>query len=296
MSSLGKFRDRSQQNAFGPLSLDPVVGQCRFEVASTTPRMDAWAPLSFISFLSTMTEAERNQILDGSPAAVDPPRRPEAFYRFMLYQLDSEIRRNRSTSIVDTISGVDFVSINEFISGSGPPAQSTTRHLTVEFTYDYFSGPENTNTGKPSFGDLLQYNLFRASRLRAWNSTSKTYETIVQRKIATSLPHLLSVSASCAGRKGEPGIKLWQQELADDHWLPEMIDIEIDDDGLVIVRELVQDDTTKSAIWKECRGSSPIPDSIIKVVKDCSSVGGARKRRYRLEAVLSMVRDEHVPG
>jgi PAB-dependent poly(A)-specific ribonuclease subunit 2 len=262
-------------------------------IVSTTPRIDAWAPLSFISFLSTMAEAERNQILDGSPAAVDPPRRPEAFYRFMLYQLDNEIRRSRSTSIVDTLSGVDFVSINEFISGSGPPTQSTTRHLTVEFTYDYFFGLDSTNMDKPSFGDVLQYNLFRASRLRAWSTKSKSYETIVQRKIATSLPHILSISASCAGRKNEPGIQLWQQTVANDHWLPEMIEIEIDDDGLVLVRELVpKNDTTTTTTWRECRGSGPISDSIIQLVKECTNVGGDRKRRYRLEAVLSMVRDD----
>lgn len=240
-----------------------------------------------------MTEAERNQILDGSPAAVDPPRRPEAFYRFMLYQLDSELSRNRSTSIVDNLSGVDFVSINEFISGSGPPTQSTTRHLTVEFAYDYFFGPEYKNAGKPSFGDVLQFNLFRASRLRAWSTTSKSYETIVQRKIATSLPSILSISASCAGRKSEPGNQLWQQSRPDGHnWLPEMIEIEIDQDGLVIVRELVQEEMSGSDAWKECRGSGSIPDSIVQLVKDCTSVGGVRKRRYRLEAVLSMVRDD----
>ena len=260
--------------------------------ATTTPRIEAWAPLSFISFLSTMTEAERNQILDGSPAAVDPPRRPEAFYRFMLYQLDSEISRNRSNSIIDTLSGTDFVSINEFISGSGPPTQSTTRHLTIEFAYDYFFGPENKIPEQPSFADVLQYNLFRASRLRAWSTTSKSYETIVQRKIATSLPSILSISASCAGRKSEPGIKLWQQTVADGHWLPEMIEIEIDEHGLVIVRELVQDGTSGRHTWKECRGSGSIPESIVQLVKECTSVGGVRKRRYCLEAVLSMVRDD----
>lgn len=260
--------------------------------ATATARIDAWAPLSFLSFLSTMTEAERNQILDGSPAAVDPPRRPEAFYRFMLYQLDSEISRSRSSSVVDSLSGIDFVSINEFISGSGPPSQSTTRHLTVEFAYDYFFGPEYKNADKPSFGDVLQYNLFRASRLRAWSTTSKSYETIVQRKIATSLPSILSISASCAGRKGEPGINLWQQTLADGHWLPEMIDVEIDENGLVIVRELVHDTTSGHDTWKECRGSGSIPESIVQLVKDCTVVGGVRKRCYRLEAVLSMVRDD----
>ena len=260
-------------------------------VASTTPRIDAWAPLSFLSFLSTMTEAERNQILDGSPAAVDPPRRPEAFYRFMLYQLNSELTRNRSTSVVDTLSGIDFVSINEFISGTGPPTQSTTRHLTVEFAYDNFFSSENKND-KPSFGDVLQYNLFRASRLRAWSTTSKSYETIVQRKIATSLPSILSISASCAGRKGEPGINLWQQTLENGRWLPEMVDVEIDVDGLVIVRELVHDDTSGIDTWKECRGSGSISESVKQLVKNCTSVGGARTRRYRLDAVLSMVRDD----
>lgn len=44
-------------------------------------RIGAWIPSNFLTALSTMPEAEQLQILDGSPAAVDPQRRPEAFYR-----------------------------------------------------------------------------------------------------------------------------------------------------------------------------------------------------------------------
>ena len=35
-----------------------------------------------------------------------------------------------------------------------------------------------------------------------------------------------------------------------------------------------------------------MPESIVQLVKECTSVGGVRKRRYCLEAVLSMVRDD----
>jgi hypothetical protein len=74
-------------------------------------RLEAWAPSAFISLLSSMPEAERFQILDGSPAAVDSPRRPEAFYRFLVYQLDNELAEGGTgkSGLLDSLSGADFV-------------------------------------------------------------------------------------------------------------------------------------------------------------------------------------------
>lgn len=263
------------------------------EGSSVMTRIEAWAPMSFISYLSTMPEADRFQILDGSPAAVDAPRRPEAFYRFLMYQLDNEINRGRSNGLLDSLGGVEFVSINEFISGSGPPSKSTTRHLTVELSYDHFFGADYKSDKKPCFGDVLQFNLCRANRLRAWSQSSKSYETIVQRKIVTSLPSILSLSAACAGRKESEGLALWKDATGDNnHWLPEMIEVEIEDNGSVIVRELVHDEKSGSDSWKECTGTGPIPASVSTVVKESTQGGSPRKRRYRLEAVVSMIRDD----
>jgi hypothetical protein len=78
---------------------------------SAVTRMEAWAPSTFISLLSAMPEAERFQILDGSPAAVDSPRRPEAFYRFVVYQLDNELTAGGTgkSGLFDSLNGADFV-------------------------------------------------------------------------------------------------------------------------------------------------------------------------------------------
>lgn len=256
-------------------------------------RVEAWAPLSFISCLSTMPEAERFQILDGSPAAVDSPRRPEAFYRFLMYQLDNEINRGRSGGLLDSLSGIDFVSINEFISGQGPPSKSTTRQLTLELSYDFFFGANVKSNKSPCFGDVLQYNLCRATRLRAWNQCSKSYETIVQRKIATSLPSILSLSAACAGRKEAEGLALWKNISGENnHWLPEIVEVELEDNGSVVVRELVHDEKSGTESWKECRGKGSMPSSISTAVNDSTRHGGPLKRRYRLDAVVSMIRDD----
>lgn len=256
-------------------------------------RIEAWSPASFISFISTMSEAERFQILDGSPAAVDPPRRPEAFYRFLMYQLDSEINRGRPSGLLDALGGIDFVSVNEFISSSGLPSKSTTRHLTVELSYDFFIGAEYKNDKPPSFGELLQHNLCRATRLRAWDQSSKSYETIVQRKIVTSLPSILSLSAACAGRKAEEGLSLWRNSIGPSkHWLPEVIEVEIQPNGSVLVRELVSGDSEGNETWKLCKGTASIPLAVMTVMKEILNHGGPRRRRYHLESVVAMIRDD----
>jgi hypothetical protein len=190
-------------------------------------RVGAWAPSNFISTLATMPEADQLQILDGSPAAVDPPRRPEAFYRFLLYQVDKEASRDEASALrrLDSIGGVDFISINEFISGSVAPSHSSTRAMTVELHYEGLEA--SVDEAKPRhvrFGEVLQRTLCRETRLRAWSQGSKSYETIIQRKVATSLPTVLSLSCSCAGRKEEDGLKYWRgQADGNRNWLPELI-------------------------------------------------------------------------
>lgn len=257
---------------------------------SVLARVGAWAPTSFISYLSTMPEAEQLQILDGSPAAVDAPRRPEAFYRFLLYQLSKETSgKNSSQSFLDSLGGMSFVSINEFITGSDPPTQSATRAMTVDLFYDSSS---NDSQSPVRFGNVLQATLCRETRLRAWSSGSKSYETIVQRKIVTSLPKILSLCCACAGRNEEDGLKVWRTDEGG-CWLPELLEIELDVGGSVIVREFVsKDGETEEGEWVECVSKQSMPKAISEIVDSLSQESGVRRRRYRLESVLSMVRDD----
>ena len=251
-----------------------------------------WAPSSFIACLSTMPEAEQLQILDGSPEAISSPRRPEAFFRFLLHQLDKEGTKISSMPrMLDLSCGISFTSVNEFISGSGPPSKSTTRALTLDMNYDPFLSPE-TNDDQVFFSDVLQYNLCRENRLRAWNQQSKAYETIVQRKIATSLPAVLTLSCACAGRKEEEGLCLWRGRRDQGHWLPEMLEIELDETGLVIVRELVVDEKSGNETWRECRGKGSIPSSVSKLIASVGESSTPTTRRYRLDAVIFWVRDD----
>lgn len=95
--------------------------------------------------------------------------------------------------------------------------------MTLELSYDTFLSKGGDESKKAiKFGQLLQHSLCRETRLRAWNSKSKAYETIVQRKIVTSLPQVLTIACSCAGRKEEDGLCVWRADDTEP-WLPEMI-------------------------------------------------------------------------
>lgn len=206
---------------------------------------------------------------------------------FLAYQLDKELSKNSDTKIMDSLHGIDFMSINQFITGSSPPSQSRTRSLTVDLSYDMFS---RGAVKKPiRFGELLQYSLCRDTRLRAWNQSSKAYETIVQRKIATSLPRILTLSATCAGRKEEEGLWVWRTDDGGDPWLPEMIEVDLEPNGSVIVREMVKPGGDGGERWATFKGKSSLPPAVSKLVSDASS---REKYRYRLESVLSFVNDE----
>lgn len=124
----------------------------------------AWAPLNYLAALQANTEADRLQILDGSPAAVD--KKAQAFFRFLLYQIEHE-------------DGISFCSKTS--------QTNITKSLTVELEY---------LRKTQSFGEVLLDSLGRETRLRAWNPSSKSYENIVQRKFAMDLPTMLSL---CAG-------------------------------------------------------------------------------------------------
>jgi Ubiquitin carboxyl-terminal hydrolase len=250
------------------------------------PRLRAWVPTNFLASLTSTPEAQQLQILDGAPAAVELPRRPEAFYLFLLYQIDKELANASNSKVLDSMHGTNFVSVNEFITGSGETSQSTARAMTIELAYDCF----RDETEPVRFGHVLQRALCRETRLRAYNQKSAAYETIVQRKVATSLPEMLSLSCACAGRKEEDGLNRWRSTLgAEDHWLPELVEVELTDDGGVLVRECGRPNDGK---WDTFQTLSTMPSTVANLVMEKRAPCIRRKYRYQLDAVVSFVRDD----
>jgi len=281
--------------------LYPTMESSSIKEKTLRPKIGAWIPSNFLTFLSTMGEAEQMAVLDDSPAAVDLPRRPESFYRFLAYQLDKELCSSSSTllsqssklgkivaesKLMDSLNGLDFLSSNQFIeSNSTPPTQSMTRALTLDLNYDIFRPGAKR---KPiRFGELLQHSLCRSTRLRAWNDKSRAYETIVQRKIVTSLPQILTLSCACAGRKEQDGLWAWRTDtFGGEPWLAEIIEVELLADGNVAVTEWHKAKDGNGETSSIFRGKSSLPLEVAKLVLKASS---KQKCRYRLEAVLSYV-------
>ena len=162
-----------------------------------------------------------------------------------------------------------------------------TRALTLDLNYDIFRPDAK---GKPiRFGELLQHSLCRSTRLRAWNDETRAYETIVQRKIITSLPQVLTLSCTCAGRKEQDGLWAWRTETyGDEPWLAEMIEIELLADGNVAVTEWHKAGDGSEETSSTFRGKSSLPLEVAKLVLLAST---KQKFRYRLETVLSYVID-----
>ena len=280
--------------------LYPTKGGRSLDTNSFRARIGAWFPSNILMFLATMPEAEQLQVLDGSPAAVDRPRRPESFYRFLAYQFDRELptlasspeSKEPSTKLMDSLNGLDFLSSNQFIeSKSSPPTQTVTRALTLDLNYDMF--PPGAEKPPIRFGELLQHSMCRETRLRAWNNKSRAYETIIQRKIATSLPRILTLSCSCAGRKEEDGLWAWRTNIGNEPWLPEIVEVELLPDGNVSVTEWHQSANGSGETSTTFTGKGSLPDEVSKLVSDAST---KQKFRYRLDAVLSFVADTDSEG
>lgn len=293
------FHQMESLSRFG--LIHPAIESPNAKERKQKAKIGAWIPSNFLTFLSTMGEAEQMAVLDDSPAAVDLPRRPESFYRFLAYQLDKELCSSSSTllppssklkkaiagsKLMDPLNGLDFLSSNQFIeSKSTPPTQSVTRALTLDLNYDIFRPGAKR---KPiRFGELLQHSLCLSKRLRAWNAKSRDYETIIQRKIATSLPQILTLSCACAGRKEEDGLWAWRTDsFGGEPWLAETIEIELLEDGNVQVTEWHKTKDGKGQTSSTFKGKSSLPSEVAKLVLKASS---KQKYRYRLEAVLSYV-------
>mmetsp|Transcript_18582 Transcript_18582/g.50803 ORF Transcript_18582/g.50803 Transcript_18582/m.50803 type:complete len:1506 (+) Transcript_18582:92-4609(+) len=260
--------------------------------AQLKAKLGAWSPSNFVSCLGTMAEAEQLQILDDSPAAVESPRRPEAFYRFLQYQIDKELGKGANAKMMDKISGVDFISVNEFISQSTAPTTSSTRAMTVDLYYENFVDKGDAPKKPPSFGEVLYRTLSRETRLRAFNKSSGSYETIVQRKIATSLPSVLSLSCACAGRKEEDGLFVWRgNSMGQDHWLPEKVEIAISDTGNILVSEYVQELDSGTERWVT-HGKDDAISNVVAEILAKRKGHSAQRMRYELSSVLSLVRDD----
>lgn len=263
------------------------------KTACQKARIKPWVPSHFQASLASMPEAVQLQILDGSPAAVDLPRRVEAFYLFLLYQLDKEFGKIGKEKLLDCMHGTDFVTVNEFVAGSEETDPTVARTLTVELSYENFKNDKPRNV---RFGQVLQRALCGETRLRAWNQKSRSYETIIQRKIATSLPHSLCLSCGCAGRKVEDGLKFWRGTVnTEDHWLPEIIEIELEDSGGVVVKQTNARNGDEYE-WDSSRESSVIPQSVAALVAENRRAATKKKRRYQLDAVVSFVRDDLESG
>lgn len=254
---------------------------------STMAKVGALVPANLLASFASMPEADALALLDGNPAAVERARRPEAFFRFLLHHLHKELSSRRvGSKIIDGLHGFTFVSVNEFITGSGSPVVSEQHSMTVDLAYDPFV----KKAEKVQFGEVLRHALSKETPLRAWSKESKSYKTVVQRKIAVSLPTILALSCCCAGNHNEEGLSIWRNNSPEHgHWLPEFVEIEIEDNGNVIVRQPVDGDEGEEKVWMQFKGDSELPLAVAEIVK--SNLGSPRKHRYRLDAVLSFVRD-----
>ncbi len=280
------------------------------------PMVGTFVPSNFLSAFSTMPEASALALLDDSPAAVEFARRPEAFYRFLVHHLDKELgsfdalssrgktnrlpKKNTKSSkhklnLIDSLQGLNSVSMNSFPSGAGGPSITSTRSYTVDLAYDAYVSRTESNPVMPEFGELLQYSLCKDIRLRAWCDATKSYETVIQRKIITSLPQILSLSCACAGIHGEERLPIWRKTSdSNSHWLPEFIEVQIEDDGNIITKQGTKEVGQEKMVWSEFKGKG-LPSSVSNVLREQSNNDmeeGAQRARYRLDNVLTHLSEE----
>jgi hypothetical protein len=196
---------------------------------------------------------------------------------------DAHVSANQG-HLIDRLQGIDFLSVLEYVSGK--PKISTARALTIELAYDQKLISRMTNV---RFGEILRYSLCKEAPLRAWCEETRSYESVIQRKIATNLPSLLPLSCCCAGRKaGTLGLQVWQQE--DIHnWLPEFIEIHIETDRSITVKELALNEDGKEE-WSTSEQSLQLPKSFFEDWEKELPQELPIKKCYRLEAVVSFVR------
>lgn len=253
------------------------------------PRVGVFTPTNLLTCFAAMQEAVNLALLDDNPAVAVKARRPEAFYRFLLHHLDKECgSKKNSKKLLDSLHGFNVVTSSDYVNGKGKPTISSTKSLILDLSYDPFVNPKKKE--KFRFGEVLQHSLCRETKLRAYRNASQSYETVIQRKIVTSLPDVLSLSCACAGRKAQEGLSVWRTSFSSSSlWLPELIEVELEEDGNVSVREQI--DTHGQPKWAKFDAKTTIPSSISDLLtKDRGSK--KQKLRYRLDATLSFIRDE----
>lgn len=255
-----------------------------------TGQVKAYFPSKFISAFTKLPEATNLALIDGVAGAAELARRPEAFYRFLMQYLDRELglitsEPGQNQGLVDSMQGIDFLSIIEYATSRSKV--STSRAFTVDLAYDQRWSKKSTPNIR--FGEVLRYSLCKDAPLRAWSDQTRSYESVIQRKIATSLPAVLSLSCCCAGKHADPlGLKLWQQEDKQ-NWLPEYIEVQIEADRSITVKELATTDDGKEE-WLVSQQKLPLPASIFNSIKDEPAQNLPMKKSYRLEASISFVR------
>jgi len=251
-------------------------------------------PSNIVSSLLLLPEATNLALLDGVAGATEIAKRPEALYRFIMHYMDKEIEQSSDansdptshSSLIDPIQGINFVSVIEY--STGKPKVSSSRALTVDLCYDHKLYNKAETSLNVRFGDILRFSLCKEVPLRAWCDESSSYESVIQRKIATSLPKLLSLSCCCAGKLGyKNGLQFWKQRDKR-NWLPEYIEVEIALDRSVVVRELVSRDDENEE-WVEFKQSHPLSSSIFDNVDDGFKYPTTKK--YQLDAVCSFIRN-----
>ena len=183
---------------------------------------------------------------------------------------------------IDKLQGINSISVIEYVNGK--PKISTSRSLTVDMSYDGRQGGKALR-----FGEILRFSLCKASPLRAWCDETRAYEAVLNHKIAISLPSLLSLSCCCAGqRAGSEGLQFWQQENSR-NWLAEFIQVQIEIDKSITVKELsINDDGQEE--WITSAQPLSLPPSFFDSWETVLPQNLPIKKSYQLDGVVSFVR------
>ena len=219
------------------------------------------------------------------------------FLHSMQY-IDRELEQLSSTStvressekanqghLIDSLQGIGFLAVIEYTTGK--PTVSRQRALTVDLAYDQKWQQRLDKKSPVRFGEVLRHSLCKEAPLRAWCEETRSYEAVVQRKFATNLPSLLSLSCSCAGSNAGLGLHIWQQKDIR-NWLPEHIEVQIETDNSITVNELAVNDDGEDE-WLTVEGKLTLPESLFDG-QEMHYHDLPIKKSYCLDAVVSFIR------
>jgi len=267
-------------------------------VQPNRPSVKAFNPSSFISAFTLLSEAKTLALVDGIAGSLEIARRPEAVYRFIMQYIDKELTQLLSVSgdtpiswgkLVDRLQGLSFVSIVEFTSGNGAPKLSMSRQTILDLEYNpRFHARESV----VRFGEILRYSLCKEAPLRAWCEETREYEQVLQRKFATSLPQVMSLSCCCAGTGAGKsfGLEIWQQDVP--NWLPLKVEVFIASDKSITVKELAKTGSEAGEEWHTFESGLTLSKQLSRAWESEIPPGHSEPASvsYRLDAVVSFVR------